>query len=113
MAASLVVTVVMFAGLSLSNVDGFIAKYNVDRYVAGTLETVDVDAMRDLGLTAVPQMVRLAELLDEQDPLYRQTISYLSHINTWYFDEDPELFSYTVPYWQAKQAIEPLFPTEE
>jgi len=112
-AASLVVTVVMFAGLSLSNVDGFIAKYNVDRYVAGTLETVDVDAMRDLGLTAVPQMVRLAELLEEQDPLYRQTISYLSHINTWYFEEDPDLFAYTLPYWQAKQAIEPLFPEEE
>ncbi len=58
--------VALFAALSLSNVDGIIAKYNVDRYLDGSLTTVDVKALYDLGDAAVPEMVRLAEELDEK-----------------------------------------------
>ncbi|MBE6932891.1 MAG: DUF4173 domain-containing protein [Ruminococcaceae bacterium] len=110
-AASIVAFAVLFAGLTLPNTDGFIAKYNVDRYLAGSLETVDVDAMEDLGLAAVPQMVRLMDVLEEQEvkgPLYLDTTQCLHHIHRAYLREDASLFAWSIPYQQAKNAIEGL-----
>ncbi len=53
------VCVTMFAGLSLANVNGIIADYNVDRYLSGDLKTVDLDALEDLNEAAVPALCRL------------------------------------------------------
>ena len=58
--------VVAFAVLSLCNVDSIIAKYNVDRYLGGSLKTVDVAALSNLGDAAVPDMVRLAKHYDKE-----------------------------------------------
>ena len=97
----------------------------MDRYLAGTLETVDVDAMEDLGLAAVPQMVRLLDILEEQEdtgPLYQDTQWFLYHIHCRYFENDAPLFVWSVPYQQAKNAMarldmdamtEALFPSTE
>jgi len=57
-ALSAVICVGMFALLGLANVDGIIAEYNVDRYLDGTLETLDEDALRALGDAAVPARIR-------------------------------------------------------
>ncbi len=65
-AVSSAILVIAFAGLSLCNVDSIIAKYNVDRYLDGTLPTVDVAALSDLGDAAVPDMVRLAKYYDKE-----------------------------------------------
>ena len=43
------VCLALFAGLALCGPDRLIAEYNVDRYLDGSLETVDVGAMGDLG----------------------------------------------------------------
>ena len=48
--------VIMFLALSYGNVDGVIAKYNIDRYEAGTLKTFDIEALRELSDAAVPHM---------------------------------------------------------
>ena len=53
------VCVTMFAGLSLANVNGIIADYNVDCYLSGDLKTVDLDALEDLDEAAVPALCRL------------------------------------------------------
>ncbi len=60
------ILVISFAGLSLCNADSIIAKYNVDRYLDGTLPTVDVAALNNLGDAAVPDMVRLAKYYDNK-----------------------------------------------
>jgi len=124
-ATAIVAFAIMFAGLTLPNIDGYIAKYNVDRYLAGTLETVDVDAMEDLGLAAVPQMVQLMDALEEQEdtgPLYQDTQWFLYRIYCRYFEADAPLFAWSVPYSQAKAAMagldmeamtEALFPSTE
>lgn len=107
-AAAIVVFAVMFAGLTLPNTDGYIAKCNMDRYLAGTLETVDVEAMGDLGLAAVPQMVRLLDVLEEQNdtgPLYEETQWFLYHIHCRYFEGDTPLFAWSLPYLRAKNAM--------
>lgn len=64
LAVSAAIFVVSFTCLALCNVDRMIAKYNVDRYLNGTISTVDVDAMENLGDAAIPEFVRLAEYLD-------------------------------------------------
>lgn len=55
--------VVLYAVIALVNVDGWIVKYNADRYLDGTLEEFDTDAMADLGDSAIPQMIRVAEAM--------------------------------------------------
>jgi len=49
----------LFMALSYGNVDGLIAKYNIDRYQAGTLESLDLDAMSELSDAAVPYLYEL------------------------------------------------------
>lgn len=113
-ALSCAVVVVMFAGLSLSNVDGLIARYNVDRYLEGSLETVDVWAMRDLGDAAVSEMVYLYNELDErgaedvystENVLYDRVENYLLEKILYNANEPRDVMSYTVPYLKAKAAL--------
>ena len=42
------------------------AKYNVNAYISGKLETVDVDYLGSLGSGATPYLVQLAESADPQ-----------------------------------------------
>lgn len=51
--------VLSFLILTYSNVDGMIAKYNIDRYREGTLISVDVEALKELSDGAVPHMYDL------------------------------------------------------
>ena len=64
---SLAVLVVMFTALSLSGVEEFIAQYNVDRYIVGSLSTVDIDALDELGDPAIESLVRLSKFLDKEN----------------------------------------------
>lgn len=123
------VCVVLYAVLSLSGVDGQIAKYNVDRYLAGTLDTVDVSAMEDLGDAAIPQLVRLVKEWDkrdgtdiaqyrplptssdnrfygsegeQEDILYEQVADYLYQTAA---DWEDSVFSFTIPHAKAKVAL--------
>ena len=66
---SLIATFLLFAAISLPNVDGMIASYNVDRYLSGELNTVDVEALADLGVSAVPALVKLENELTEKSVL--------------------------------------------
>ncbi len=59
----------LFIALCYSNVDGLIAKYNIDRYQAGTLETLDISAFYELSDGAVPYMYEL--YLDTEDPVIK------------------------------------------
>ena len=61
---SVIIVLTSFTGLALCNADRLIAKYNVDRYLNGTISTVDVVAMENLGDAAMPELVRLALYLD-------------------------------------------------
>ena len=116
-----VVIVTSFAILALGNADRLIAQYNVDRYLNGTLQTVDIDAMSDLGDAAVPQLVRLAKHLDDQNgtdianvtyadieyqtDLYSQTAAALLHQSRAWQESDHSIFSFTVNGAAAKAAL--------
>lgn len=118
LAASAAVCVVCFAGLALSGTDSLIAQYNVDRYLDGTLETVDIGVMESLGDAAVPQMVRLVKALDEkygtdiaafdfkkqkEDVLYYDLATSLYKAAK---KQDNSFFGFTVPRMRAKAELE-------
>ena len=110
-AVSLAVLVVCFAALALSNVDGIIAEYNVDRYLDGTLDTVDLEMLDEMGDPAVPALVRLSDTLKERGT------SKVLHGETEYIikntvrehesdiEDEDDIFSFTLPTYRARQAI--------
>lgn len=59
--ASGIMVALMLALLTLSNYNGIIADYNVDKYIDGELDSVDVHALYDLGTPALPAILRYAE----------------------------------------------------
>lgn len=56
---AIVGALLLFALIALPNTDAVIADYNVDRYLDGSLETVDVDELVDLGVASVEARIRL------------------------------------------------------
>lgn len=57
----IVSALVIGATTALADVDTVVATYNVDAYLSGKMETVDVFYLNDLGDGAVPQLARLAD----------------------------------------------------
>jgi hypothetical protein len=122
---ALVVSLALFALLSLGNIDGIIARYNVDRYIDGSLPTVDIEAMDDLGDAAVPELVRLAKYMDEKngtniadgknpedDELYGELVCSLQ-ASAEAMSKEPaekrdfleEIFAFNVPAVKAEKAL--------
>ncbi len=114
-AVSLSMCVVFFAALSLSNVDAQIARYNVNRYLDGSLETVDIVAMDELGDAAIPQLVHLAQVLqerndagtstEEDDKLYWQLTIWLDREAEAWDAKEKAPFSFNLPSLKAEQAL--------
>lgn len=114
----LLVCVALSAVLFLSGSDRLIAKYNVDRYLEGRLESVDVDAMKDLGDAAIPELMRLAKAFDRKngtdiskfdaDEYYDD---YVYHdigclLQDAAYRERCTFFSFTLPRYRAEKALE-------
>jgi len=80
----LAISVVMFFALGVSGSDRLIAKYNIDRYIDGSLNKIVVDDLDKLGDAAIPEYIRLEENLkakfaampDDQKNAYRKTYDY-------------------------------------
>lgn len=70
-----IITVAMFLALGLCGTDGLIAKYNVNAYLNGKLDTVDLVSLEELGDAAIPELVRLKDTLNETpNPTYDKKI---------------------------------------
>ena len=67
--------VFMFMILSYGNVDGLIAKYNINRYEVGTLSTFDIDMVAGLSDAAVPYIYDMYLRTDENDLEIRQRLA--------------------------------------
>ncbi len=66
MKAVLLTAMVIGAATIWTDVDTLVARYNVDAYLSGSLQSVDVGYLYGLGDSSVPYLSRLAEL--SQDP---------------------------------------------
>jgi hypothetical protein len=109
-AVSLVLSFVMFIGLTLFNVDAMIARYNVDHYIDGTLETVDVDALYRLGYAGIPELVRLLDVVsaDENKETYEEIMDVLKNMAEYLNEEERDIFSFNIPVFKAEKALREL-----
>ena len=111
---------VILAGLVLGalvswvDVDSFVAKHNVDAYLSGQLETVDVSHLNSLGDGAVPHIYRLSQKAEDpeiaqmaKDVLERRWSAvpedfrgwnYVSHIATQYLPQEEAVVDTEYPY---------------
>ena len=65
-ARPIIVLVCVFAlGLGLTNTNGFIANYNVDRYLSGQADKIDIALLIELGDPAMPALIRLEQDTDD------------------------------------------------
>ncbi len=67
MKAVLVTALLIGAAVSWADVDTQVAKYNVNAYLSGKMETVDVEYLDSLGNGAVPYLAKLAQLSNEYE----------------------------------------------
>ena len=112
---SIWITVVMFSMLALSNVEGVIARYNISKFLDGTFDSIDVDAVADMGDAAIPELVYLFEELREMDKSDENTGVYTAYMETGFVLEDKaleynneakDIMSYTIPYYKAITSLE-------
>ena len=114
----------------MCNLDSVIARYNVDRFLEGSLEKVDVSLLGSLGDSGIPEEVRLFKVLaekenspggldgNESDALndLRSVIRvelfkrpYLIENN----DPDDSWLKYTVPRMRAERAVREILNDAE
>lgn len=107
-AACFAVAIVMFAGLSVCNVNALCARYNADRYLSGSLQTLDVMAMDAWGDSAIPSLVDVATNMDaEKDPAMKRSIdNVLNRELEQLQKETGSLFSFSIPSARARAALE-------
>lgn len=110
-AASMVICVVCFAGLSVANVDGIIASHNVDRFLDGRTDVIDLGAMDMLGDAAIPEVIRLAEAMEESGVTYKNNAVYdglIDHLKREALRierKKEDFFSITIPAYKAEHAL--------
>jgi len=102
------VVIVLFAGLSVCNVNALCARYNADRYLSGSLQTLDVMAMDEWGDSAVPALVDVSMNMDaEKDPAVKRSVDNVLNKELEKSKKETfSLFSFSVPSARAKAALE-------
>ncbi len=104
--------------LSFSNLNGLIADYNVNAYLDGRLESVDVQTLAELGEPAVPALVKLAEHYRQQIATSGDSFAIsasqrlLEKTLVAYRDNrQGGLFCFSLPRHRAEKALEYYFKT--
>ena len=91
-----------FTAYSLVNTNRFIASYNVDAYLGGKHDSIDVEYLRnDLGWSSVPELKRFSENAEgsvqrDAEHAYNDLRSH-SESGLWYQGE--------IPYYEAKKSF--------
>ena len=98
--------------LVLPDVDGMIASYNVDAYLDGKLNTVDIASLSELGTSSVPALIRLEkelskteELSDESVIILQKTSLVLTRINAKIDTQGDGFFAFNIPDARAKSLL--------
>ncbi|MBQ2806304.1 MAG: DUF4173 domain-containing protein, partial [Clostridia bacterium] len=107
--------VVFFAAIVLPNVDAMIAQYNVNAYLSGELETVDVWLLSDCGVSAVPALNDLKTSLEsrespseEEQTCLKTTVAVLADIKADLEKDDAGVWGWSFPKIRAKRLLEDM-----
>lgn len=95
---AVVLGALLLIGLSLANVDGLVARYNVKAWQTGRLDSLDMETVCFLGDGAVPVLL---ELTESEDP----TVAERAKNNLKYRDPSQDLRSWNLITQQALDAL--------
>ena len=95
---------VLFSGLCLSNPDAWIARYNTEIYLSGQTSIIDVEELEEIGSSAVPSLLRLAEE-GKTGSVRAQAKKALQDIADWRITNEYGFFGNTVPDFQAMRLL--------
>jgi len=109
----LVLCLVFFGLATVPNVDGTIASYNVDAYLAGDLPSVDVATAASYGEASVPALCRLYGHLDALDAptdderaLLTETEAVLADFAAAFAEEETGFFGFNIPRARARSLLQ-------
>lgn len=113
LATAIAVCCVAFFGLIvLPDVDGMIASYNVDAYLSGDLDEVDVDSISAYSVSSVPALVELRDELNGRSGLdetaretLQKTTAALEKIAKDLKDEPNGFFTFNIPTARARDLL--------
>ncbi len=117
-AASLFIITVMTAVLSFANHPAVIANYNVNLYIDGKTDKIDVATIYSLGDSAVPALVDLVEFWDgdnlteaqENDKtVHRERLIKNLKISKNRLKREKTIFSFSLPSYRAERALNDYF----
>lgn len=95
---------VMFALLCFGNVDGMIARYNVNAFYDGRHSSVDFGVLRELGVSAVKP---LAVLCEDENPHHHYEAGMAQETIRLISEDAPDGFGYfSIPWAQAQAVME-------
>jgi len=103
--------VLCFGLIVLPDVDGMIASYNVNAYLDGDLNEIDVESIAAYGASSVPALTELRDTLTarpatpEIDGILHRTDFALSMIRQELADRPDEIFYFNIPDARARAAL--------
>ena len=104
------VGLVFLLAFSLVNSDRLIAKYNVDSYLSGKHDSIDLDYLSDnLGFNGVPELLRLYENARD-DGVRERAKECLVNLKRDIGREDVKWYNLNFPYMTAKKALKEFRP---
>ena len=104
MKAVVITAMVLGALVFWADVDTVVAKYNVESYRSGTLETVDVVHLHYLGPGAVPYLRALTE--DENPKIAAQAEEYLGRYADYLYIPPQDWRGWNRAYEDAREILE-------
>jgi len=84
----IVICSAIFIAVSFADIDAVVAKYNVEAYQSGKIETIDIDYLAGLSDSAVPYMIKLADDKDLESYVYSALNDKIDYANYLTEDED-------------------------
>ena len=113
---AIVGAILFFALITLPNTDAVIANYNVDRYLDGSLDKVDIEELDELGISSIEARIRLEKEWKSREGLLGTTslteeekvlLSELSASLDLEKEEiDRSLWAFSIPNQQAKRLLD-------
>ncbi len=108
---------VCFALIAIPDVDAMIASYNVNEYISGDADYVDVSAISEYDVSAVPALAKLKDELEGRHSLSEDEVLYLAQTNSALLrikneleNEPNHIFSFNLPTQRARGILSQIEP---
>ena len=98
---------IMFAVLIFSDTDAIVARYNIDAYKTGKLDTVDVWMLHDMSDSVVEYVIPLVN--DEKQHIREAAESLISKRKKHFENTEDSFADFNLSTWRAKKAIDAYY----